>query len=85
MKIKQGRKRRKQSKRKRQKKERVSSSTKAGEKGRAAYKERREKETEQILLAISEQMVAIEQLRVQTKLLYQYIQKYKSYIKNTAI
>ncbi|MDD0818655.1 flagellar hook-length control protein FliK [Bacillus cereus] len=41
------------------------------------------KETEQLLLAVSEQMVAIEQLRVQPELLYQYIQKiqelYKEY------
>ena len=40
-------------------------------------------ETEQLLLAVSEQMVAIEQLRVQPELLYQYIQKiqelYKEY------
>ena len=43
------------------------------------------KETEQLLLAVSEQMVAIEQLRVQPELLYQYIQKYKSYIKNMEI
>ncbi|MDA1672032.1 flagellar hook-length control protein FliK [Bacillus cereus] len=42
-----------------------------------------EKETEQLLLAVSEQMVAIEQLRMQPELLYQYIQKiqelYKEY------
>ncbi|PGZ07146.1 flagellar hook-length control protein FliK [Bacillus cereus] len=42
-----------------------------------------EKETEQLVLAVSEQMVAIEQLRVQPELLYQYIQKiqelYKEY------
>ncbi|PEW05472.1 flagellar hook-length control protein FliK [Bacillus cereus] len=41
------------------------------------------KETEQLLLAVSEQMVAIERLRVQPELLYQYIQKiqelYKEY------
>ena len=44
-----------------------------------------EKKTEQLLLAVSEQMVAIEQLRVQPELLYQYIQKYKSYIRNMEI
>ena len=54
--------------------------------GRRTYcKERRKKETEQLLLAVSEQMVAIEQLHVRPELLYQYIQKYKSYIKNMAI
>lgn len=41
------------------------------------------KEAEQLLLAVSEQMVAIEQLHVQPELLYQYIQKiqelYKEY------
>ncbi|ARZ61883.1 flagellar hook-length control protein FliK [Bacillus thuringiensis] len=46
-------------------------------------KEEEKKETEQLLLAVSEQMVAIEQLRVQPELLYQYIQKiqelYKEY------
>lgn len=38
-------------------------------------KKEEKKETEQLLLAVSEQMVAIEQLRVQPELLYQYIQK----------
>ncbi len=46
-------------------------------------KKKEKKETEQLLLAVSEQMVAIEQLRVQPELLYQYIQKiqelYKEY------
>ncbi|PFZ44174.1 flagellar hook-length control protein FliK [Bacillus wiedmannii] len=46
-------------------------------------KKEEKKETEQLLLAVSEQMVAIEQLRVQPELLYQYIQKiqelYKEY------
>ncbi len=46
-------------------------------------KKEEKKETEQLLLAVSEQMVAIEQLHVQPKLLYQYIQKiqelYKEY------
>lgn len=46
-------------------------------------KREEKKETEQLLLAVSEQMVAIEQLRVQPELLYQYIQKiqelYKEY------
>ncbi|MES5954318.1 flagellar hook-length control protein FliK [Bacillus fungorum] len=41
------------------------------------------KETEQLLLAVSQQMVTIEQLRAQPELLYQYIQKiqelYKEY------
>ena len=58
---------------------------KTGNERRAKCKERRKKETEQLLLAVSEQMVAIEQLRVQPELLYQYIQKYKSYIKNMEI
>lgn len=58
---------------------------KIGNERRAKCKERRKKETEQLLLAVSEQMVAIEQLRVQPELLYQYIQKYKSYIKNMEI
>ena len=48
-------------------------------------KKEEKKETEQLLLAVSEQMVAIEQLRVQPELLYQYIQKYKSYIRNMEI
>jgi len=38
-------------------------------------KKEEKKETEQLLLSVSEQMVAIEQLRVQPELLYQYIQK----------
>lgn len=46
-------------------------------------KKEEKKETEHLLLAVSEQMVAIEQLRVQPELLYQYIQKiqelYKEY------
>ncbi|MBR9666355.1 flagellar hook-length control protein FliK [Bacillus cereus] len=46
-------------------------------------KKEEKKETEQLLLAVSEQMVAIEQLHVQPELLYQYIQKiqelYKEY------
>lgn len=46
-------------------------------------KKEEKQETEQLLLAVSEQMVAIEQLRVQPELLYQYIQKiqelYKEY------
>ncbi|MED1058918.1 flagellar hook-length control protein FliK [Bacillus mycoides] len=46
-------------------------------------KKEEKKETEQLLLSVSEQMVAIEQLRVQSELLYQYIQKiqelYKEY------
>ena len=46
-------------------------------------KKEEKKETEQLLLAVSEQMVAIEQLRMQPELLYQYIQKiqelYKEY------
>ncbi|WP_430476776.1 flagellar hook-length control protein FliK [Bacillus cereus] len=46
-------------------------------------KKEEKKETEQLVLAVSEQMVAIEQLRVQPELLYQYIQKiqelYKEY------
>ncbi|HDR7776025.1 TPA: flagellar hook-length control protein FliK [Bacillus tropicus] len=46
-------------------------------------KKEEKKETEQLLLAVSEQMVAIEKLRVQPELLYQYIQKiqelYKEY------
>jgi len=46
-------------------------------------KKEEKKETEQLLLAVSEQMVAIEQLRVQPEMLYQYIQKiqelYKEY------
>lgn len=46
-------------------------------------KKEEKKEIEQLLLAVSEQMVAIEQLRVQPELLYQYIQKiqelYKEY------
>jgi hypothetical protein len=46
-------------------------------------KKEEKKETEQLLLSVSEQMVAIEQLRVQPELLYQYIQKiqelYKEY------
>ncbi|MGG0256206.1 flagellar hook-length control protein FliK [Bacillus toyonensis] len=48
-----------------------------------SVKKEEKKETEQLLLAVSEQMVAIEQLRVQPELLYQYIQKiqelYKEY------
>ncbi|MGK8832942.1 flagellar hook-length control protein FliK [Bacillus paranthracis] len=48
-----------------------------------SVKKEDKKETEQLLLAVSEQMVAIEQLRVQPELLYQYIQKiqelYKEY------
>ncbi|PFO49805.1 flagellar hook-length control protein FliK [Bacillus cereus] len=46
-------------------------------------KKEEKKETEQLLLAVSEQMIAIEQLHVQPELLYQYIQKiqelYKEY------
>ncbi len=46
-------------------------------------KKEEKKATEQLLLAVSEQMVAIEQLHVQPELLYQYIQKiqelYKEY------
>lgn len=46
-------------------------------------KKEEKKDTEQLLLAVSEQMVAIEQLHVQPELLYQYIQKiqelYKEY------
>ncbi|QWH00227.1 flagellar hook-length control protein FliK [Bacillus mycoides] len=46
-------------------------------------KKEEKKDTEQLLLSVSEQMVAIEQLRVQPELLYQYIQKiqelYKEY------
>ncbi|PFT41214.1 flagellar hook-length control protein FliK [Bacillus thuringiensis] len=46
-------------------------------------KKEEKKEIEQLLLAVSEQMVAIEQLHVQPELLYQYIQKiqelYKEY------
>ncbi|PFW33003.1 flagellar hook-length control protein FliK [Bacillus cereus] len=46
-------------------------------------KKEEKKETEQLLLAVSEQMVAIEQLHFQPELLYQYIQKiqelYKEY------
>lgn len=46
-------------------------------------KKEEKKETEELLLSVSEQMVAIEQLRVQPELLYQYIQKiqelYKEY------
>ncbi|MGU3442000.1 flagellar hook-length control protein FliK [Bacillus cereus] len=46
-------------------------------------KKEEKKETEQLLLAVSGQMVAIEQLHVQPELLYQYIQKiqelYKEY------
>lgn len=46
-------------------------------------KKEEKKETEQLLLAVSEQMVAIGQLHVQPELLYQYIQKiqelYKEY------
>lgn len=46
-------------------------------------KKEEKKKTEQLLLAVSEQMVAIEQLHVQPELLYQYIQKiqelYKEY------
>ncbi|PEK10065.1 flagellar hook-length control protein FliK [Bacillus toyonensis] len=48
-----------------------------------SVKKEEKKETEQLLLAVSEQMVAIEQLRVQPELLYRYIQKiqelYKEY------
>lgn len=48
-----------------------------------SVKKEEKKETEQLLLAVSEQMVAIEQLRVHPELLYQYIQKiqelYKEY------
>ncbi|PFY16034.1 flagellar hook-length control protein FliK [Bacillus toyonensis] len=48
-----------------------------------SVKKEEKKETEQLLLAVSEQMVAIEQLRVQPELLYQYMQKiqelYKEY------
>ncbi len=48
-----------------------------------SVKKEEKKETEQLLLAVSEQMVAIEKLRVQPELLYQYIQKiqelYKEY------
>ncbi|WP_439875617.1 flagellar hook-length control protein FliK [Bacillus mycoides] len=46
-------------------------------------KKEEKKETEQLLLAVSGQMIAIEQLRVQSESLYQYIQKiqelYKEY------
>ena len=58
-------------------------SKKSATKEEPSVKKEEKKETEQLLLAVSEQMVAIEQLRVQTELLYQYIQKiqelYKEY------
>lgn len=58
-------------------------SKKSATKEEPNVKKEEKKETEQVLLAVSEQMVAIEQLRVQPKLLYQYIQKiqelYKEY------
>ncbi len=58
-------------------------SKKTATKEEPKVKKEEKKETEQLLLAVSEQMVAIEQLRVQPELLYQYIQKiqelYKEY------
>ncbi|HDR7824499.1 TPA: flagellar hook-length control protein FliK [Bacillus anthracis] len=58
-------------------------SKKPATKEEPSVKKEEKKETEQLLLAVSEQMVAIEQLRVQPELLYQYIQKiqelYKEY------
>lgn len=58
-------------------------SKKSATKKEPNVKKEEKKETEQLLLAVSEQMVAIEQLRVQPELLYQYIQKiqelYKEY------
>ncbi|MFJ8239502.1 flagellar hook-length control protein FliK [Bacillus tropicus] len=58
-------------------------SKKSATKKEPNVKKEEKKETEQVLLAVSEQMVAIEQLRVQPELLYQYIQKiqelYKEY------
>ncbi|EOV9527490.1 flagellar hook-length control protein FliK [Bacillus cytotoxicus] len=45
------------------------------EKDHAAVETKEQKTTTELLLAVSEQMVAIEQLRVQPELLYQYIQK----------
>ncbi|AXY08785.1 flagellar hook-length control protein FliK [Bacillus thuringiensis LM1212] len=58
-------------------------SKKSATKKEPNVKKEEKKETEQLLLAVSEQMVAIEQLRVQSELLYQYIQKiqelYKEY------
>lgn len=58
-------------------------SKKSATKEEPIVKKEEKKETEQLLLAVSEQMVAIEQLRVQPELLYQYIQKiqelYKEY------
>ncbi|WP_157829825.1 flagellar hook-length control protein FliK [Bacillus sp. SN10] len=58
-------------------------SKKSATKEEPNIKKEEKKETEQLLLAVSEQMVAIEQLRVQPELLYQYIQKiqelYKEY------
>ncbi len=58
-------------------------SKKSATKEAPTVKKEEKKETEQLLLAVSEQMVAIEQLRVQPELLYQYIQKiqelYKEY------
>lgn len=58
-------------------------SKKSATKEEPHVKKEEKKETEQLLLAVSEQMVAIEQLRVQPELLYQYIQKiqelYKEY------
>ncbi|HDR6309636.1 TPA: flagellar hook-length control protein FliK [Bacillus cereus] len=58
-------------------------SKKLGTKEEPNVKKEEKKETEQLLLHVSEQMVAIEQLRVQPELLYQYIQKiqelYKEY------
>ena len=58
-------------------------SKKSATKEEPNVKKEEKKETEQLLLAVSEQMVAIEQLRVQPELLYQYIQKiqelYKEY------
>ncbi|MDA1805929.1 MULTISPECIES: flagellar hook-length control protein FliK [Bacillus] len=58
-------------------------SKKSATKEEPSVKKEEKKETEQLLLAVSEQMVAIEQLRVQPELLYQYIQKiqelYKEY------
>lgn len=58
-------------------------SKKSATKEEPSVKKEEKKETEQLLLAVSEQMVAIEQLRVHPELLYQYIQKiqelYKEY------
>lgn len=58
-------------------------SKKSATKEEPSVKKEEKKEAEQLLLAVSEQMVAIEQLRVQPELLYQYIQKiqelYKEY------